>query len=111
MERRGENMAETPAFGAMNNGLLAMDNPHIADEKGALAQESWFDVKLATKGRAQMKKECLCRKLVYIYIYVYMYICIYTCMHAYIHHTSVYYLYIYIYICTYIRTYKYTNIN
>ena len=40
MERRGESMAETPAFGLMNSGLLAMDNPHIADEKGALVQEA-----------------------------------------------------------------------
>ena len=40
MERRGESMAETPVFGLMNNGLLAMDKPHIADEKGALVQEA-----------------------------------------------------------------------
>jgi len=40
MERRGESMAETQPFGPMTNGLLAIDNPHIADEKGALVQEA-----------------------------------------------------------------------
>ena len=106
MERRGENMAETPAFGAMNNGLLAMDNPHIADEKGGLVQEAGLMSNLQQSKSADEIGVLVQETGLYMYIciYVYMYICIY--IHTYIHtHTSVY-----IYIHTYMHMYIYTYI-
>ena len=87
-------MAETPAFGAMNNGLLAMDNPHIADEKGALAQEAGLMSNLQQRKSADEKGVLVQETGLYIYVYMYIYIhaCMHACIHTYIH---IYIIYIY----------------